>query len=64
MLWLAVDKDLNSLGVEEAETSEQAFYQFMKYSLYPANVIELPDSVVLRTELDDALDEVLGPNER
>ena len=49
MLWLAVDEKLNSLGVECAESQEQAFYQFMKYSLYPSQVIQLPDSVMLRT---------------
>lgn len=49
-LWLAVDKELKALGVEKAGTSDQAYYQFMQYSLYPMNVIELPDSVVLRFE--------------
>ena len=46
-LWLAVDVDLKALGVEKAETAEQAYYQFMEKSIYPANVIKLPDFLQL-----------------
>ena len=54
-LWLAVDHDNNSLGVVQAESSEQAFYQFMVQQIYPDRVILLPDTLVLRenTELAD-----------
>ena len=55
-LWLAVDKDLIALGVEEAATPEQAFYQFMRHSLYPANVIECGEFVVSMTQYDKNLD--------
>mgnify|MGYP001608496788 CR=1 FL=1 len=51
-LWLAVDIDLKVLGVEKANTSEQAYYQFMQNSVYPDRVILLPDTVTLRV-LDD-----------
>ena len=47
-LWLAIDQDFKSLGVEKAETSEQACYQFMEQSIYPSNVIKLPDFVQLK----------------
>ena len=42
-LWLAVDLDLKGLGVEKANTSEQAYYQFMTRSVYPDQLIQLPE---------------------
>ena len=52
-LWLAVDLDLKVLGVEKANTSEQAYYQFMQNSIYPDRVIRLPDTVTLRVPGED-----------
>ncbi len=46
-LWLAVDEKLEALDVNECDTEEQAFYQFMKLSIYPHKVIKLPSSVML-----------------
>ena len=54
-LWLAVDKELNSLGVTETETSDQAFYQFMTIQIYPDNVVLLPNSLMLINDKIDAL---------
>lgn len=48
-LWLAVDLDLQVLGVETANTSEQAYYQFMEKSIYPDRLIKLPNYIVLDT---------------
>ena len=53
-LWLAIgnpnlDKWI-ALGVEKADSENQALYQFMGYGIYPAHVIELPDSVMRRVD--------------
>ena len=42
-LFLAVDGNLKPLGVEKANTSEQAYYQFMTRSIYPDQLISLPE---------------------
>lgn len=52
-LWLAVDLDMQALGVEKSWTSEQAYYQFMKQEIYPNNLIKLPDSVIRRVDAHD-----------
>ena len=49
-LWLAIDTNLKALGVEEANVSEQAYYQFMQKSIYPDHVIKLPSDLILRKE--------------
>ena len=58
-LWLAVDIDNKALGVERAESAEQAYYQFMKYALYPAHVIKLPDSGMLCTDNYESENEMI-----
>ena len=55
-LWLAVDIDNKALGVECAESTEQAYYQFMQIGIYPKNVIQLPDSLVTRKYMNDQID--------
>ena len=58
-LWLAVgSKGNDALGVEEADTEAQAMYQFMQHSIYPYTVIQLPDTVVTRDEMDCRLCEL------
>ncbi len=44
-LWLAINERFESLDVCEAETEEQAFYTFMRQSIYPYKVIALPSNV-------------------
>lgn len=55
-LWLAVDLDLKSLGVETANTSEQAYYQFMERSIYPDRLIKLPKYLVTRDYMDEQIE--------
>ena len=50
MLWLAIDREDNSLGVVEAQGPDDAFYKFSHMQLYPTKVILLPDTVILIEE--------------
>lgn len=42
-LWLAINDKHKPLGVCEADHHDEAYYRFMKESIYPAHVIELPE---------------------
>lgn len=50
-LWVAIsNKDHRGLGVEKADSIEQAYYQFMQKSIYPERVILLPDTVMRKSD--------------
>ena len=42
-LWLAINNEHEALGVCEADYHNEAYYRFMKESIYPEHVIELPE---------------------
>ncbi len=42
-LWLAINDKHEALGVCEADHQNEAYYRFMKESIYPEHVIELPE---------------------
>ena len=52
MLWLAIDREDNSLGVVEAQGPDDAFYKFSHMQLYPAKVILLPANLLIVEEED------------
>ena len=56
-LWLAIDLNYKALGVQQANTSEQAYYNFMQFSIYPDHLIELPKSLILAYRLVDTIDQ-------